>query len=143
LRPLLFYLIAGLLHEGEEGGKVGGLFFKSSVNGGAQLLLEGKRPFPALGPFPPFRLLARLARSNKKPPASASGPSLLYFVLSFVVILRQIRKQNPKIIPSAVENTVNVHILPIHMVENHIISTDEKSVVAFYICHRGQRSADF
>ncbi len=62
---------------------------------------------------------------------------------SFVVILRQIRKQNPKIIPSAIENTVNVHVLPIHTVKNHVISTGEKSVVAFYICHRGQQSADF
>ena len=50
--PLLLYLIAGLLHEGEKGSKVGGLFFKGRVNGGAQLLLEGKRSFPALGPFP-------------------------------------------------------------------------------------------
>lgn len=63
--PLLFYLIAGLLHEGEEGGKVGGLFFKGRVNGGAQLLLEGKRPFPALGPLPvvlifPLAFLLRL-----------------------------------------------------------------------------------
>ena len=65
------------------------------------------------------------------------------FILSFVVILRQIRKQNPKIIPSAIENSVNVHVLPIHTVKNHVISTGEKSVVAFYICHRGQRSADF
>lgn len=50
--PLLLYLIAGLLHKGEKGGKVGGLFFKGRVNGGAQLLLEGKRSFSALGPFP-------------------------------------------------------------------------------------------
>ena len=52
--------------------------------------------------------------------------SLLYFVLSFVVMLRQIRKQNPKIIPSAIENTVNIHVLPIHTVKNHVISTGEK-----------------
>ena len=63
--PLLLYLIAGLLHEGEKGGKVGGLFFKGRVNGGAQLLLEGKRPFPALGPLPialifPLAFLLRL-----------------------------------------------------------------------------------
>ena len=64
-------------------------------------------------------------------------------VFSFVVILRQIRKQNPKIIPSAIENTVNVHVLPIHTVKNHVISTGEKLIVAFYICHRGQQRAGF
>ena len=44
-------------------------------------------------------------------------PSLLYFVLCFFVILRQIGKQNPKII--------------------------RKTVITFHICHRGQRSTDF
>ena len=64
--PLLLYLIAGLLHEGEEGGKVGGLLFKSRVNGGAQLLLEGKWPFPALGPLPIALIFSQSYEAEQK-----------------------------------------------------------------------------
>ena len=50
-------------------------------------------------------------------------------------------KQNPHVIPAAIQNTVNVDFVPICPVENHVVSTDKKTIIAFYFRDSGKRCA--
>ena len=50
-------------------------------------------------------------------------------------------KQNPHVIPAAIQNTVNVDFVPICPVANHVVSTDKKTIIAFYFRDSGKRCA--
>ena len=50
-------------------------------------------------------------------------------------------EQDSHVVPAAIQNTVNVDVVPIHPVEDHIVSADKEAIIAVYICDGGKRCA--
>lgn len=51
-------------------------------------------------------------------------------------------EQDSHVVPTAIQNTVNVDVVPVCPVENHIASADKEAIIAVYICDGGKRCAD-
>ena len=81
-----------------------------------------------------FRFFIKFLSTKKNAfPKSERRSSQQYLLCLFCFQL--ISDEDTQIIPTAVKNTIHIHIVPMNTVERHIASGDQEAIVCIGICN--------
>ena len=96
-------------------------------------------------------LVSRMVRVHEAAGSNPATPTknrqVSYETCRFLILFscffaNLVFEQDSHVVPAAIQNTVNVDVVPVCPVENHIASADKEAIIAVYICDGGKRCAD-
>ncbi len=87
-------------------------------------------------PFETVSLLSNVVKNRQ-----VSYETCRFLILFGCFFANPVFKQGSHVIPVAIQNTVNIDVVPIRPVESHIVSANKETIIAGYICDGGKRYA--